>query len=57
LIVAFIPRGSFGVPGIDRAEVERRFTPQWDLVSFGDEPGMDHNGKNPMRHYLFRRNP
>ena len=55
LIIAFIPGGSFGVPGIDPAEVERRFTPAWTLVSSGDEAALDHNGKNPARHYLFAR--
>lgn len=55
LIVAFVPGGSFGVPGIDQAEVERRFTSDWTLLSAGDEPEMDHNGKNPARHYLFQR--
>ena len=55
LIVAFIPGGSFGVPGVEPAEVERRFTPAWMLVSSGDEPALDHNGKNPARHYLFAR--
>lgn len=55
LLVEFIRGGSFGVPGIDPAEVERRFAVDWTLLSSGDEPGMDHNGKNPGRHYLFAR--
>jgi ubiquinone/menaquinone biosynthesis C-methylase UbiE len=55
LIVAFIPGGSYGVPGIDPAEVNRRFVPAWNLLSAGDEPQLDHNGKNPVRHYLFQR--
>jgi SAM-dependent methyltransferase len=55
LLVEFIPGGSFGVPGIDPAEVERRFTADWRLLSSGDEPELDHNGKNPVRHYLFAR--
>ncbi len=55
LIVAFIPGGSFGVPGIDPADVERRFSADWTLLSSGDEPEMDHNGKNPARHYHFQR--
>jgi hypothetical protein len=25
------------------------------LLSSGDEPAFDHNGKNPARHYLFAR--
>jgi 2-polyprenyl-3-methyl-5-hydroxy-6-metoxy-1,4-benzoquinol methylase len=55
LLVEFIPGGSFGVPGIDPAEVERRFTADWHLLSSGDEPELDHNRKNPVRHYLFAR--
>jgi SAM-dependent methyltransferase len=54
-IVAFIPGGTFGVPGIAESEVKRRFAADWTLLSSGDEPAMDHNGKNPARHYLFAR--
>lgn len=55
LIIAFVRGGSFGVPGIDEAEVMGLFPPRWTLLSSGDEPGMNHNGKNPVRQYLFRR--
>lgn len=55
LIVAFVPGGSFPVPGIDEAEIARRFTPAWTLQSSGDEPAMRRSAKNPMRHYLLRR--
>jgi SAM-dependent methyltransferase len=55
LLVEFIRGASFGVPGIDPPEVERRFATDWTLMSSGDEPAMDHNGKNPGRHYLFER--
>jgi SAM-dependent methyltransferase len=55
LLVEFIPGGSFAVPGIDPAEVERRFGANWTLLSIGDEPAMDHNGRNPARHYLFQK--
>ncbi|MGV0745313.1 class I SAM-dependent methyltransferase [Mycolicibacterium sp. XJ870] len=55
LIVAFVPGGSLGVPGISEAEVERRFSTDWTLLSSGSEPAMDHNGKNPARYYLFSR--
>lgn len=55
LIIAFVPGSSFGVRGIDHAEVERRFTPAWTLLSSGSEPEMDHNGKDPARHYLLSR--
>ena len=57
LIVAFIPGASFGVPGIEPAEVKRRFAIGWILLADGDEPGLDHNGKNPARYYLFRKRP
>lgn len=55
LLVEFIPGGSFGVPGIDPAEVERRFAADWMPLSSGSEPAMDHNGKDPGRFYLFAR--
>ncbi|MBP2450171.1 class I SAM-dependent methyltransferase [Mycolicibacterium lutetiense] len=55
LIVAFIPGASMGVPGIGFEEVQRLFGARWKLISSGDEPAMDHNGKNPARHYLFER--
>ena len=41
LIVAFIPGGRFGVRGIDRAEMERRFASGWTLLSAGDEQELD----------------
>jgi ubiquinone/menaquinone biosynthesis C-methylase UbiE len=55
LLVEFVTGGSFGVPGIDPDEVERRFAADWTLLSSGDEPALYHNGKNPARHYLFAR--
>jgi cyclopropane fatty-acyl-phospholipid synthase-like methyltransferase len=55
LLVEFITDGSHVVPGIDPDEVERRFAADWTLLSSGDEPAWDHNGKNPARHYLFAR--
>jgi len=55
LLVEFIPGGSFGVPGIDPAEVERRFAADWMPLSSGSEPAMNHNGKDPGRFYLFAR--
>ena len=54
-IVAFVPDSSFGVPGIEPAEVERRFSASWQLLASGDETAQDHNGKNPARNYLFAR--
>jgi SAM-dependent methyltransferase len=55
LLVEFLPDASFGVPGIDPAEVERRFSSDWTPLSSGSEPAMDHNGKDPGRFYLFAR--
>jgi SAM-dependent methyltransferase len=55
LLVEFVPGASYGVPGIEPAEVQRRFAADWTLLSSGDEPALDHNGKNPARHYLFQR--
>jgi len=55
LLVEFVRGGSFGVPGIDPEEVERRFAAGWAKQSSGDEPGMNHNGKNPVRYYVFAR--
>ncbi len=54
-IVAFPPGGRFGVPGIDHAEIERRFTPGWALLSTGAERQLDD--KTPTYYYLFRRRP
>ena len=56
LIVAFIPGGRFGVRGIDRTEMERRFVPAWTLVSTGSEQELDHE-KTPTRYYRFQRRP
>lgn len=55
LIMAMVPGRSPGVRGIDLPEIERRFTPSWALVDSGDEPSLDHNGRNPGRYYLLRR--
>jgi SAM-dependent methyltransferase len=54
LIVAFVPGGRFGVRGIDRSEMERRFASGWTLVSAGSEQELDRE-KTPTRFYLFQR--
>lgn len=54
-IAAFPPGRRLGVPGIDHAEMTRRFTPGWTLVSSGDERELDD--KTPSCYYLFRRRP
>ncbi len=38
LLIEFIPGGSFGVPGIDPDEVNRRFVTDWTLVTSGMSP-------------------
>lgn len=55
LIVAFIPGGRVGVRGIDRAEMERRFTQNWTLSSAGAERELDRAEKTPAWYYLFQR--
>lgn len=52
-IVAFPPKGRFGVPGIDHAEIERRFASGWELLSTGEERQLDD--KTPTYYYLFGR--
>jgi ubiquinone/menaquinone biosynthesis C-methylase UbiE len=54
LIVAFVPGGRFGVRGIDRSEIDRRFADGWTLLSAGDEQELDRE-KTPTRYYLFQR--
>lgn len=55
LIVAFVPGGRVGVRGVDHAEMERRFTPNWTLLSAGAERELDRAEKTPARYYLFAR--
>jgi SAM-dependent methyltransferase len=47
LIVAFVPGGSFGVPGIAPADVDRRFGAHWVLRSSGVE--------DRARFYVFEK--
>lgn len=54
LIVAF-PPGSFPVRGIAQADVEQRFTQEWDLLSAEDEPGLSIQDRFRARYYLFTR--
>jgi hypothetical protein len=55
LIFAYTPGGQTGVRGIDHAEIERGFTPQWELVSAADDADMTNNPEHPARHYLLQR--
>lgn len=45
LIVAFVPGGRFGVPGIDPAEMEQRFAPGWTQLSTGHEQDLENLGR------------
>jgi SAM-dependent methyltransferase len=45
LIGGLDPGEQFGVQGITLAEIERRFTPAWTLLSSGDAPEMARFGK------------
>jgi SAM-dependent methyltransferase len=54
-LVAFIPGGSFGVPGIDPEEVARRFAADWTPAATGIEAEMDRGGKGAARYYVFAR--
>ncbi|OBJ35553.1 class I SAM-dependent methyltransferase [Mycobacterium colombiense] len=55
LIIAFIPGGRVGVRGVDRAEMERRFTQSWTLLAAGAERELDRAEKTPAWYYLFQR--
>ncbi|HEU0191644.1 MAG TPA: class I SAM-dependent methyltransferase [Mycobacterium sp.] len=56
LIVAFTPGELFGVRGIDEGEITRLFSPNWSLVSVGDEPEYRPTDRDhPVRHYLLAR--
>lgn len=57
LIFAFTSGGQRGVRGIDHAEVERRFLPQWELLAAADESEMTKDPGHPARHYLLQRRP
>ena len=57
LLVEFTPGGTIGVPGIDQAEIERRFAGAWTLVSTGDQPyPASRRRSNALRHYILQRN-
>jgi SAM-dependent methyltransferase len=54
LIFAFTPGGQTGVRGVEHAEIERRFTPHWDVLSAADDAEMTDNPAHPARHYLLQ---
>ncbi len=55
LLVEFTPGTTRMVPGIGQAEIQRRFTPDWTLLTTGDEPGMSGDGRFQARHYVLAR--
>jgi ubiquinone/menaquinone biosynthesis C-methylase UbiE len=54
LVVAFAPGGRFGVRGVRPAEMQRRFTSGWTLLSTGNERELDQE-QTPAQYYLFER--
>jgi 2-polyprenyl-3-methyl-5-hydroxy-6-metoxy-1,4-benzoquinol methylase len=56
MLVEFTPGGTIGVPGIDQAEIERRFTEAWTLVSTGDQPYPASRRANTLKYYILQRN-
>lgn len=55
LLVEFTPGGSIGVPGVEAAEIERRFGPDWTLLSTGDQPNASNRNQNALRYYVLAR--
>jgi ubiquinone/menaquinone biosynthesis C-methylase UbiE len=55
LVVAFVPGGRRGVRGVADAEMQRRFSPGWTLLSSGAERELDRAEKTPARSYLYQR--
>jgi 2-polyprenyl-3-methyl-5-hydroxy-6-metoxy-1,4-benzoquinol methylase len=56
LIVAFIPHGSRGVAGVDKDEIERRFSSAWTLVTTGGPPYDGGRYTDELRYYELQRN-
>ena len=58
-MVGFKPCGRFGPVGVDQAEIERRFTPAWTLLSAADEPRWTAENRFAARftarNYLLQR--
>jgi SAM-dependent methyltransferase len=55
LLIEFTPGGSIGVPGVDQAEIERRFTPDWTMLATGDQPNPADRGRDALRYYVLQR--
>jgi hypothetical protein len=43
------------VPGVDRAEIERRFAPDWTLLATGDQPNAANRYRDALRYYVLQR--
>jgi SAM-dependent methyltransferase len=55
LLVEFTPGGSIGVPGVDGAEIERRFAPEWTLLSSANQPYAANRDRDGLRSYVLAR--
>ena len=55
LLVEFGPGGSIGVPGVEEAEIERRFASDWTLLATGDQPNAPNRGRDALRYYVLAR--
>jgi SAM-dependent methyltransferase len=55
LIMAFAEGRRRGPSGIDRAEVERRFAPLWELIASGKDGEASNRPSDPLFFYDLRR--
>jgi SAM-dependent methyltransferase len=59
VMIAFQPTGHFGPAGVDQTEIERRFTPNWTVLSAADEPRWTaanrFAARFTARHYIMQR--
>jgi len=55
LIMAFAAQKRRGPPGIDRAELETRFAPGWELIAAGQDAAASNRPGDPLYFYDLRR--
>ena len=55
LLLGFAEGKRRGPRGFDRPEIERRFTPAWELVGTGVEPSVSSDDQSPIFFYDLRR--
>jgi hypothetical protein len=55
LIAGFLPGKRRGPSGVGRDEIERRFSPGWELLGSGVDPGVSNDPKDPIAVYELRR--